>query len=588
MNHTDTKFRKMRKKGLKKILFIILIIVFMSGENTVIIADNVPGKPTTTQDILLLLDSVDVLSNMNWLRTALTANWNCDSADSVPVNLTVMQSAGQSVPPLATLQLYDQVWDFRFNQAGCNGIDPCSSSLTTTDQQRLRDYIANGGSVAILGENMGFTGRNNGLINLVRTITGNPGFAASGFGYLSASCCGVIGPGAAAAENFNNDYNNISSSSFWTEYPGGVKLSELAGGYAAVVTNGNMDGWGEVGAIGIAFDETNLPAPYNAGKLFIWLDSQTFRDIGNTCPNQFLARNIMDFLVIIKETPTFTSTNTPTFTRTNTLTYTFTSTFTITQTFTNTFTITYTPTFTITLTFTYTPTITNTRTSTPTNTFTYTFTETFTLTVTGTPPPTWTFTDTFTHTATRTETNTATATATRTDTGTSTFTNTITSTGTPPPTWTWTNTFTETLTRTATPTFTLTNTATDTFTVTPTRTATNTATETPTAAPSPVELTLRKRASGDEPRVGNKVKYTITLENKDNGCARNIAVWDTLPDYLEFYRAISTPVPTVTGNYIYWDFTSGLTEVCYGGSGLAIEFEVEIKRLPKDSPKIKL
>ncbi len=139
-----------------------------------------------------------------------------------------MQSAGQSVTPLDTLQTYDQVWDFRFNQTGCAS-DPCSSSISPTDQQRLRDYIAGGGSVAILGENMGFTGRNNGLINLVRTITGNPGFAASGFGYLSPNngCCGVIGPGAAAAENFSTDYNNITASTFWTEYPGGFKLSEL-------------------------------------------------------------------------------------------------------------------------------------------------------------------------------------------------------------------------------------------------------------------------------------------------------------------------------------------------------------------------
>ncbi len=125
---------------------------------------------------------------------------------------------------------------------------------------------------------------------------------------------------------------------------------------------------------------------------------------------------------------------------------------------------------------------------------------------------------------------------------------------------------------------------TSTRTPTNTFTITNTATETPTAAPSPVELKLRKKSTGEEPKIANKIKYTITLENKDHDCANKIAIWDTLPEHLKFYRAISTPEPTVTGNYLYWDFTGGLTEVCKGGAGLAIEFEVEILSLPKNAP----
>ncbi len=57
-------------RGKDLVIKIIITILFFTGFKADIIADNVSGKPTTTQNILLLLDQVDTLSNMNWLRTA--------------------------------------------------------------------------------------------------------------------------------------------------------------------------------------------------------------------------------------------------------------------------------------------------------------------------------------------------------------------------------------------------------------------------------------------------------------------------------------------------------------------------------------
>lgn len=499
----------------------ICIIVLITFFAAVCAADTSPGKPAVNQRILLLLDSNDGLSNLIWLQQSLAANWNCDSGDTVPITLTVMQSVGQSVPPLATLLNYDQVWDFRFNQGagvgtGCREVDPCSATLSLQDQVRLADYIHNGGSVAMLFENMGFTGRNNGVLNFVRTITGNPGFAASGTGYLTSGCCVMTGPGLVAAENFGTDYNNITGATFWTEYPGGVKPTELAGGYAVAMTAANMDDWDTRGVTGIAFDCSNLPPHYYRGKLFLWGDSQTFRDVGNTCQSQLLARNIADFLApdiycpTPPPTPTFT--NTPTFTETftSTSTFTYTNTYTPTNTYTNTPTNTSTNTYTNTSTFTSTPT--NTATSTPTNTFTNTFTPTFTYTYTPTDTYTNTPTNTFTptHTATNTPTDTPTDTPTFTATDTPIFTYTPTNTFTITPTYTATPTNTATYTFTDTPTFTMTQTPTATYTHTNTYTPTYTNTPTATYTPSNTATATNTFTPTDTPSSTPTATFTFT------------------------------------------------------------------------------
>lgn len=295
---------------------------------------------------------------------------------------------------------------------------------------------------------------------------------------------------------------------------------------------------------------------------------KTVKNISNMGEEQSIATIVIEQCTTNTNTPT--STNTSTSTNSPTPTQTFTRTNTLTNTLTSTFTNTFTNTQTFTQTFTATNSLTNT------NTFTHT--------VTGTQPPTWTFTNTptntntFTTTFTFTATNSFTETFTFTASFTHTFTPTITFTGTPPPTFTFSNTVTSSFTPTDTYTFTATHTWTNTATIT------FTPTETATFAPSPVELTIRKRASGDEPKIGNKIKYTISIENKDHSCAYNLAVWDTLPDYLKYSNPISTPQPTVTGNYVFWDFSANPITICKGGSGLTIEFEVELLNLPKDSP----
>jgi len=610
----------------KKILTLFSVIIVFSLS----FADTIPGPPSPVRILVIrsqypMSAAINEIDNKAWTVCNSLSNGQHDGPD----NLVTISEGWPATPP--DKANYDQVWDLRFNNEPCK-VDPCSdgiTSLTSAQQDQLRNFMAQGGSVFLLGENEGFPGRNNGVIQFVNSVIASGTFAASGIGTDNTpgppvGCCSSLdATGAAGAEDFGNDYNNLMAPTpgcgngtgrIFTQYPGAVRLTELATGHSVARTDHPADfiaaGVSEIGAVGVAFKQSDLKAPYNNGKLFIWFDYQAFQDpMSYCCPNYInghLARNIQDFLVIPMDTPTPTPTNTPTNTSTNTptntsiLTPTNSSTNSPTNTRTNTSTATDTGTSTSTSTLTFTPTSSSTITNTATNTNTFTFTATntasntftntltmtltFTNTVTGTPPPTWTNTntptntDTFTSTFTYTITNTFTVTPTYTETNTRTYTSTLTNTGTPSFTGTATNTKTYTSTSTSSFTFTLTSTFTNTSTVT------LTATETPTFQPSPSLLKIKKKATGEEPKPGNKIKYTIFIENNDNGCANNLAVWDTLPDYTKYSKSITGPTPIVTGNYIYWDLSIITTPVCYGGPAILLEFEVELLNIPKDIP----
>ncbi len=295
------------------------------------------------------------------------------------------------------------------------------------------------------------------------------------------------------------------------------------------------------------------------------------------------------------DTPTYTHTmtSTPTFTPTSTYTYTYTITLTSTYTITPTYTTvivsaTFTPTYTDSPTLTATPTYTDTKTATLTYTGTVTLTYTYTVTITDT------FTDTFTATPTYTDspidtltstptysptmTSTYTFTNTPTDTDTRTITMTFTSTSTPTVTRTYTDTLSPTSTYTHTVTYTYTYTVTETLTRTssPTITATYTITATPNIN-TPVTPSVSLSVSGDNPRLGAKITYTLVIDNTSNTTISNISIWDTLPGELSLV-SISLPLvptPTISGNYIAWNLT-GTAGTLAPGQSIVVEFTVDL------------
>ncbi|MEI7641169.1 MAG: hypothetical protein WCJ46_06645 [bacterium] len=491
-----------------------------------------------------------------WKQCCGNATYACNANGQNPTNVTTTLLHAFPAGPFSTAT-YSEIWDAQFANNTAPGTGP---AITNAEKIALQNYIKAGGSVFLLGENSAFSVRNNSIVDFINSIT-TGGFATSGVGVLNnltgtaispwgdigvygTGCCAMLNPSAAilsSAQNFSTDFQQLSlinSGTVGTEFPGAIKLTELAGGAPVYITTANADftDGAQTGAIGIAWTGAMLAPAYSAGKLFVWLDYQTFKDPlcltnnfggqSGAWPNTLLIQNIFDFLAPeVATTPTVTQTNTPTKTPTFTPTMTKTNTSTNTPTNTKTatpsasFTGTYTNTPTATPTVSYTSTATATPTKTNTNTFTNTPTATPTVsyTSTATATPTKTNTNTFTNTPTATPTvsYTSTATATPTKTNTSTFTETptitptvsytstatITDTLTPPPTPTMTLTVTETSTKTVTPTITFTRTPTNTFTFTPTSTESRTFTATPT-------ITFTYTITPTPPPY----PYTITIE----------------------------------------------------------------------------
>ena len=232
--------------------------------------------------------------------------------------------------------------------------------------------------------------------------------------------------------------------------------------------------------------------------------------------------------------------------------------------------------------------------ATPTNTPTSTATNTPSASVTATPTPTGTPTVTLTTTATNSATLTHTLLPTGSPTGTPTqsatytltLTNTTTLTATLTPTYSHTSTqsATQTVTHSATVSYTATHTATQTATGTPTGTHSQTPTAsvtftiTLTPAPTPVNLKVILSASGDDPAIGGKIRYRITIINDTPFDVRDIQIWDTLPANTAFYRNFSNLLPIYddASKLLRYDMTG---RTLPANTTLVMEFEVIINSI---------
>lgn len=126
----------------------------------------------------------------------------------------------------------------------------------------------------------------------------------------------------------------------------------------------------------------------------------------------------------------------------------------------------------------------------------------------------------------------------------------------------------------ATPTWTVTRTDTATRTPTSTRTATPTRTETP--VPAPVSLEINITATGDNPAIGARIYYTITVHNTTPYSVYDPVIWDTLPSNLEYLGYNGGVSPVVNGNYILFDL-AGTT--LNADDSVSFEIVVEILSL---------
>lgn len=263
--------------------FVFLFLFITSS-----FSDTVIGPPPK-QKILVLKG----FEGIGLLVAALEERHTVDVMDSLPDSLSQ----------------YHQIWDVRFNQGSDASVH--TNYLNGDERIALQKYMADSGSVFLLGENLGFPGRNFTTIDFVNTVIKNGEFAKSKSSVLntngSSKNAVLDSAGATAAEDFGNDFEDLFSiGNIWTEYPGGVRLNELAGGEAVYVSNAEMEmkewqsnfDWPakEIGAIAIAFTSDKLKNEYKNSKLFVLFDWQTAGAPGSPAINKSLFRNVADFL----------------------------------------------------------------------------------------------------------------------------------------------------------------------------------------------------------------------------------------------------------------------------------------------------
>jgi uncharacterized repeat protein (TIGR01451 family) len=91
-----------------------------------------------------------------------------------------------------------------------------------------------------------------------------------------------------------------------------------------------------------------------------------------------------------------------------------------------------------------------------------------------------------------------------------------------------------------------------------------------------VDLEISIRAAGDEPSVGAKVKYSITIRNSSASAVNGLNVWDTLPANLTYIPGQINGQPVLVDNVLFWDMSAATLAA---NSVLIIDFWVEINAI---------
>jgi len=99
--------------------------------------------------------------------------------------------------------------------------------------------------------------------------------------------------------------------------------------------------------------------------------------------------------------------------------------------------------------------------------------------------------------------------------------------------------------------------------------------------PSPVNIDIQLLTSGDEPKVGGTINYTIQITNNTSSPVSNISVWDSLPDGVSLSH-VDFKIPMAadsTADYLHWDISNdenGNPFTLYPGDVISISYSVTI------------
>ena len=233
----------------------------------------VPGDAV----LIIYLNDAKGLAAANNITTALNAMTSPPSSIAT-LPIAVGNTAGVHAALAAagkSLANYCQVWDIRFDSNnGGSSTSPCSipyddrisSTGANNDTTEFMNFLAQGGHLFLVADNLGFCSRNEGVINFAATaVTGGVlPYPNTVVGSKTWSTFDNTAP-----DNFKTNYSSALTG-VDTTYAGEIPTGSLAGGKALTT-----DGAGY--ALDVVWDSTKLSA--GNGKLAISFDSNINSDI---------------------------------------------------------------------------------------------------------------------------------------------------------------------------------------------------------------------------------------------------------------------------------------------------------------------
>jgi hypothetical protein len=227
-------------------------------------ADLAAGAPPSQQ--ILVITGTSIITDFTKFMAQNGNMWGWCAGTDPDSNgwINEMQLHGvtvqTTVPALATLQTYDQVYDMRFDQTNCTTFAGCGTNAISAGQMaNYLSYIAAGGSLFLMGDNGGYPGRNDNIVAIARSVDSAATFGTGGVltNNDAANQGALYSPAAGtAAENYGTDYRNLAGSPWIAAQYNGV-VHDFGAGFPVlrdILTND---------AVAVAFDCHNM-APATA------------------------------------------------------------------------------------------------------------------------------------------------------------------------------------------------------------------------------------------------------------------------------------------------------------------------------------
>jgi len=261
------------KKFLKLKIFVMEFLIFISP----LIGDTIPGVPVPGETILLIYCVGDGGNNQDFVNN-IKAALNAIPVPPVLIDEVVIPDGDRNgfYDNLGgkNLKNYCEVWDLRFrgdhiNQGSGQVMEDTITGAPflpgpNSDAALFTDFLLNGGHLYIQGENQGFFGRNESVIQFLSDISGS----VIGYPNYYNGTLDVNNYLATAPENLSSDFNILNSSVVLnTDYAGAIPLTQVGKGRPLTTLI--------VNSITSAMDLAFLPTDLNTGNGKIFINFET-------------------------------------------------------------------------------------------------------------------------------------------------------------------------------------------------------------------------------------------------------------------------------------------------------------------------